>query len=1351
MTNAPERNNIMTPVVAIGASAGGLEQIKLLLRDMPPDTGAAFVVLQHLAPHHKSQLAELLDHSSALPVVEIEDRMALEADRVHVIPAGYSLGIKDNRLHLSPAQGHEEAPRLIDDFFRELADARGSRTVGIILSGTGSDGTLGLKAIRAGGGLTLVQNPDTAAFDGMPRAAAKGASPDALLDTPDMVQTLRNHLQRSPPNNRGIAGSTDNADQDDDSDEADNQAVSDDVLASILDLLRRNGEHDFRRHKPNMLKRRIERRMGLTEVGHIDDYLQTLEQSGEERARLCGDFLISVTDFFRETATFESLASEIHTLLRDRDVDDTIRAWVPGCATGEEAYSIAMLIAEQVEATGRNYSYIVFATDVSERALDIGRAGLYPRSIKADVSPERLRTFFNEVDHHYQVKRSLRERVVFAPQNVIDDPPYSRLDIVSCRNLLIYLRSSTQKRLMTLFHFALKHSGLLFLGRSENIGGQEDLFEPVVKEHRLFRRIGTSQLHRLDFATSRGKQDAPAGERDEHAEAARQRRNIENIARDVLLAEHVPAAVLVNRKLEILCGYGPTRDFLSLPFGESSLALMDMVRGEFLGQLRAVVHKARRNDEACDVCTSVAGDDDGQMVRISVRPLQQPASARGLLLITFERMPAASRRETSGNTGSEVEAQLADELEATRRELNNTIQALESSNEDLKGSNEEIMSMNEELQSTNEELETSKEELQSINEELTTVNSELESKVGELENAQNDLTNLFAGTQIATVFLDRAMRIRRFTPAIRDLTNLIVADVGRPLRDMTLKFDDPNLLSDADAVLDDLSPREQEVRAAAGGWYLRRILPYRTRDNMIDGVIITFADISDLKRASLRSSDQEQRLDLAMSAINGGMWDMKIDPDNPEKLPDRIYLSARLKRLLGFEPDQIADSLDAWQERILPQDRATFSDAARRGQSAGSEPVHYRIRHRDGSVRWFASYGTIVTDVQDRSKRWIGMDCDITDYKETNHAAESQTQLLANHVAMPVAFVDGERVFKFSNAAFCQWFDAAHDDLVGQTVGQIMGNALSKTLEHAAEAALSGKAVNCDLSLQHPKLGERIALVKHVPHILDDRVLGYFMVIEDTTGHKRRRSDQIEGQTNLIHVHRMATVGEMATTLAHDLNQPLSAITTYASGLARMIHAGKPADETAPILKKIADQVQRASSIVGDVRDFVGRRETGFEEVDINALLHRSVSLMQGRAKKMNVDTRLSIHTPLPAAYGDGVQIEQVLINLISNAFDAMEAVDRDERILWLTSETSGPDYSQVVVTDSGEGIAAEKITTIFDSFHTTKLEGMGMGLSISRAIVESHGGQLWAESQAGHGATFYLKLPTAESARESK
>ncbi|MGB7755377.1 MAG: CheR family methyltransferase, partial [Salinisphaera sp.] len=1023
---------------------------------MPKDTGAAFVVLQHLSSRHTSQLPSLLGRATALPVVTIEDHMEVAPDHVYVLPEGCALGIEGTQLRLLP-KDQEPAPTVIDHFLRALAREHGSRAVGIILSGSGQDGALGLKAIKLHGGLALVQDPETAEFGHMPRAAMDLASPDYVLETSALVEPLCNHLQHNidlPPLMTDEGGSDKHKTSPGDTEPPDID-IEDEILHQALDLLRRNeNKRDFFPYKPNMLKRRIRRRMGLLGAREPETYIERLQNDASERANLTQDFLISVTDFFRDTAAYAALRSQgLPALLKDRDVEDTIRVWVPGCATGEEAYSIAFALDEAIRETGKEYNFIVFASDIDTRALEHARAGVYPESISADLNPRRLRTYFDKLDDHYRVKRSLREMVVFASQNMIEDPPYSRLDLISCRNLLMYLAPETQQRVIATFHFALNPNGVLFLGSSETVSGQVDLFEPVDSASRLFKRATTQYASRADLPFAPGAGARRSGDEPRTTPQTAPHDDAQEIARSILLREFVPASVLINRKLDILCSYGPTRDFLTLPFGPSSLSLMDMVREEYRSHLRAIIHRAFRDDTPCEV-TTVPHTDDDYAIRLTARPLHRPASARGLLFITFERLEMAARTEL-GATGKHEQQKLADELESTRNELNTTIQALEASNEDLKGSNEEILSMNEELQSTNEELETSKEELQSVNEELTTVNTELENKVTELQTAHNDLENLFAGTNVATLFLDKALCIKRFTPAIKGLLSLITSDIGRPLSDISLKFDDPALEADAEYVMRELSQREREVQTQHGEWFLRRIVPYRTQDNAINGVVITFADITEIKQASLASVESEQRLDMAMGAINGGMWDMALDPTTQDAQPDHIYISDRLKQLLGFEPDQFPNSLQAWEERVIESDRERFSAIDRR-LTSGDAGVHYRIRHRDGGIRWFASNGTVIRDEENRPVRWIGIERDITEQKLTHlHVVRAQARLesLADSIPQMVAYADSSETFRFANEAFGALFGFTPQQIPGHKLEQIFGDTMYAALRPCLSAA----------------------------------------------------------------------------------------------------------------------------------------------------------------------------------------------------------------------------------------------------------------------------------------------------------
>jgi two-component system CheB/CheR fusion protein len=865
----PERPG--PPVAGIGASAGGLDAFKKFFAAMPADSGIAFVLVPHLDPTHKSLMVELLARHTTMPVVEVENDMPVEANHVYIIPPNKYMTIHDGVLRLTGPVERRPAQTSLDLFLRSLADDQQERSICIILSGTGSHGTLGLKAIKAAGGMAMVQDPATAEYERMPQSAIATGLADFVLPVEQMPEALLRYVQHDYVNGgTRIEASPETADD----------------LTQVLALLRTCSKFDFRCYRKKMLTRRIERRMGLNRFDRIHEYLAFLRHNPEELKQLVKDLFISVTSFFRDPEAFGQLASQVLApLVQNKENDGVIRVWVPGCATGEEAYSIAMLLQEQLAAAHKSCRVQIFATDVDEDALTTARHGLYPYSIAADLSPERLAHFFVRVDEHtYQVAKRLRETVIFASQNLIGDAPFTKLDLISCRNLLIYLEADVQKKVVTLFHFALNEGGSLFLGSSETIGQQVDLFEPLSKKWRIYRRIGPARPERVDFPIAAAADAARAVQRS--AEAGRsQPINFAEVAQRLLLEQYAPATVLINRKYEILYYFGPCTRYLEFPTGEPTHDLMLMVREGLSAKLRGAIHRAIRDNESVvltGVC--VKRNSDYHPVRVTIGPVQAPKAAEGLLLITFEEeapsaqssSPAGAQEQ--GGPGDELTLrQLEHELKATREDLQSTIEEMESSNEELKASNEEIMSMNEELQSANEELETSKEELQSLNEELKTVNNQLQDKVGELETTNNDMTNLLNCTNVATIFLDAHFRIKLFTPAATTLFNLIASDIGRSLGDITARFSDPDLLGDAQQVLRQLTPLEKEVSTAEGSWWVRRIMPYRTHDDRIEGVVVTFTDVTLLRQANMVLEQQvaertqslherEERLQAILSA-----------------------------------------------------------------------------------------------------------------------------------------------------------------------------------------------------------------------------------------------------------------------------------------------------------------------------------------------------------------------------------------------------------------------------------------------------------------------------------------------------
>ncbi|HMF16749.1 MAG TPA: CheR family methyltransferase, partial [Gemmataceae bacterium] len=618
----------------------------------------------------------------------------------------------------------------------------------------------------------------------------------------------------------------------------------------ILALLKARTKHDFHSYRKRMLMRRVERRMGLNHIEQLPAYLEHLRHNSEEVSRLVKDLLISVTSFFRDPEAFVVLETQvIAPLVEAKKSDEAVRIWVPGCATGEEAYSIGMLLMEQIQLAQKSCRFQVFATDVDEDAMQAARHGLYPESIVGDLSPERLTRFFTKYDEQtYQINKQLRESVIFAVQNLIADAPFSKLDLVSCRNLLIYLEPDIQQKVVSLLHYSLNEGGYLFLGPSETIGRQGDLFETVSKKWRLFKRIGVARPERVDFPILPRETRHSARTA---VEPARPQANFTELTQHLLLEQYAPAAVLINRKNEILYFFGPTRRYLDQPTGGPTQDLMLLTEGGLRTKLRAAIHKALRDREKVST-GDVQHKRNGNYhaVCITIQPVRAPKGGEDLLLITFtdeKEQPLVKLQKAEAGGDDAAIHQLEFELKATREDLQSTIEELESSNEELKAANEEVMSMNEELQSANEELETSKEELQSLNEELGTVNNQLQDKVGELESAGNDMANLLNSSDIATVFLNQDFRITRFTPASQRFLNLIESDIGRPLADIAAKFPDPNLVHDAQEVLRCLSPSEKELVSQNNLWCIRRIIPYRTLDNRIRGVVLTFMDVTNLK------------------------------------------------------------------------------------------------------------------------------------------------------------------------------------------------------------------------------------------------------------------------------------------------------------------------------------------------------------------------------------------------------------------------------------------------------------------------------------------------------------------------
>lgn len=836
---APASSPDRTPViVGVGGSAGSLTPLRDLFAALPAASGMAFVVVSHQAPTGHSLLAEILAKTTAMPVCEIDGETRVEPNHVYVVPRGQAVAVRDAVLVIEPIGEPSRVPMPIDFFFRALAQDRGHRAVGIILSGTGSDGTLGLAAIRAESGLCLAQDPETAEFGSMPTSAIAANAIDFTLPVGEMPARLAAHARSVRATTRGGEPS----------------AAASRAMERILTLIRVRGRHDFSAYKPDPLLRRVERRMDLHRIERLGDYARYLEENDDEIDALWRDWLIGVSGFFRDQEAFRALAdSGIPALLAARASASRLRVWVPGCATGEEAYSISIVVLEVLEALGEHLDVQVFATDLDPSAIQTARTGRYPKTIASAVGARRLDRYFVEEEHAYRVKQDLRDRIVFAVQNVLYDPPFTRVDLISCRNLLIYVVPSAQQTLLSVFHYSLNPGGLLLLGASEHVGESAELFSTLDKRWKLFQRNDSVAARpplrwtHGGIPTTQTHVGSPLGER--------LKLDLAETLRACLAERFGPPAVVVDLRGQIQQTHGRVGPYLELPSGRANLNVVDMAREGLRAPLVSALREITKSGATTvDKDVRVKTDAGWQPLRLTVGRIEGHRLPAPLLLVSFEPAPAGSGgrgrvRKASSKGRRPAQAQLEDELQDVRRDLEVSVSELQAANEELASANEEVQAANEELQSSNEELQTSKEETQSLNEELQTVNAELTEKLRGLEEANDDLLNLMSNIEIPIIFLDDRLRVKLFTPEARNVVRLIDSDVGRPLADLATLPDYPDFLTDAEVVLASLRPFQKQVPAPGGVWYTVRIRPYRTVRNAVEGLVVTFIDITETKRA----------------------------------------------------------------------------------------------------------------------------------------------------------------------------------------------------------------------------------------------------------------------------------------------------------------------------------------------------------------------------------------------------------------------------------------------------------------------------------------------------------------------
>ncbi|PRY25885.1 two-component system CheB/CheR fusion protein [Spirosoma oryzae] len=1324
-----------TLIVGIGCSAGGVEALTQFFESVTADSGLAYVVILHLSPDYDSQLTQILQSVASIPVIRVEERVTVVANHVYVVPPDKHLQMADGDILVLPNARIEDRRAPVDIFFRTLAESHGAQAVGVILSGTGANGSMGLKRIKEEGGAAFVQSPREAAFNEMPRHAIATGLVDDILPVAQIPGRLLAYAQ-----NRDTVVISLEPRQD-----VENQQQA---LRDVFALLRQRTGHDFSNYKRPTLLRRLERRINVRNLPGLPEYVVFLREHPDETQSLLNDLLISVTNFFRDRPVFTTLEQQVIPLLtHEKKGDNTLRIWVAGCATGEEAYSLAMLCAERTMDVLDAPRVQIFATDIDQTAIAIAREGLYTINDAADVSPERLRRFFTLEGEQYRIRREIREMVLFAYHNVLKDPPFSRLNLVSCRNLLIYLNQTAQQRVLETIHFALNPGGYLLLGLSETTDGTSDLFAPVNREQHLFqsRSVPTRSFPVPEssalLASQRETAPEPAPRVDERPNA----RLSYGELHQRLLEQYAPPSIIVNDEYDILHVSERAGRYLQIGGGEPSKNLLKLIRPELRLELRTAFYQA--NQQQMNVAVrqlKLRLDNQIQTLTIHVRPVTgEGDSARGFILVLFEPTPEEDVEPDRVLTSVEpVAHHLEEELIRAKAQLRSANEHHELQAEELKATNEELQAINEELRSSAEELETSKEELQSINEELTTVNQELKVKVEEISLVGDNLQNLINSTDMATLFLDRSLRVNLFTPATREIFNLIPTDFGRPLTDITNRLVDTHLLGDTEQVLATLQPVEREVRTIDRQVYLMRVLPYRTTDDRINGIVLTFVDITQRKAAeeanyflaSIIESSQDSVITLNFEGVITS-WN---------KASETLY---------GYSAaEAIGQSLGML---TLPQDLSELLNLAEKIKQSQRVETHETVRiTKDGQK---LTLEVVLSPVKDLQGQVIGVSSvarDITERKAAEAALrESEKRFRLTIEAARMGTWDWNLATDeviWNEQHFRLFGMEPQPDPVSPSVyfDHVHPNDRDRIARQLQEAIASQGVFDAEFCA-----------------VLDDGsqrwMSGYGRVVEEIDGSaahmsgvmfdidKRKRAEEALRESD-------QRKDEFLAMLAHELRNPLAPVRNILQTLG--LSAGQNETMSAAIAM-MNRQVDHLVRLVDDLLD-VSRINRGkitlrLEPLDLNTLLQETVVVMQSLFKQRRIELSVSASNEPIYLQGDSTRLMQVINNLLTNG----TRYTPEGGHVWvkLDQVNQGADVmARLRVSDNGIGLANDQLERIFELFAQVDNSparsqgGLGLGLTLVKRLAELHGGRVEARSPGlGQGSEFVVYLPVLTGINE--
>ncbi len=1384
--------NQITPshIVGIGASAGGLSALEQFFDNMPPDTGMAFVVIQHLSPDFKSLMDDLLSRHTSMPIHRVTNGIQLNPNSIYLIPPKTHMTVRSEKLYLTEKTVSPHTIELpIDIFFNSLAEDAGDRAVGVVLSGTGSDGSRGIISINKKGGLVVIQSPESAQFDGMPRNAISTGVCDFIL-APDRIPRILVEYAISPLAVRTRMHHELEIFEDEGE------------YAGIFALLRRSYNLDFSKYKGSTVGRRIRRRMEFRQIPEVQDYAAIVSGDMGELDLLYKDLLIGVTEFFRDKQAFLFLEQEvIPRLFANLHRGEDLRVWSAACATGEEAYSLAILLAEKASELGFIGKITVFATDVHKTSLDFAAQGVYDRAKLTNVSPERMDKFFKkEGGDQFRVTSELRKLVVFAPHNLLNDPPFTRLDLVCCRNLLIYFQADVQEKVISLFHFALKIDSILFLGSSEGLGAFAGEFEVIANQHKLFRKIRDLKLalnldaNRMDRTP---KIPVAVFQSGSSRTITIERQMLADY--DTLLRRHMPPGVLLDENRQIIHYFGNVVEFLKMPEGRAENNILALAEDNLHIALSTSLQRADSTRQLV-ITRNVrikrgAGDF---LIDLHVSPLPDEKSHTTHYHVYFERVrqsefslpPEQSEftDETNFDVDSHFRQHVADiemELQSTRETLQTTVEELQTSNEELQATNEELLASNEELQSTNEEL-------HSVNEELYSVNSEFERKNIELKQLNNDHENLLASTDIGTVFLDRQLRIRKYNPAIASFFKLLPQDIGRPIDNIAYHLSQQEeMLAEINRVLLTGNAAEQEEATRENRWLLRRIMPFRTETGHVEGVVITFTDITTVKHAEqklarlndeleekvekrteelnninselLRSVERFQR---AIQATNDGLWEWDI-------LTNEEFFSPRWCEIVGYTPDdpELVRSYRSWEERIHPDD----CERVRKSLSAHLEngtayDVEYRHRHKSGEYRWQRSTGKAIFDGSGKPVKMVGCISDISERKKSEeelYQTRAVLQAAIDQSPAGIAIADAPNgSLRYVNDAGLLIRGGSREEIVnGVGIDKYVaswqlldldGRPLRTEEVPLARAIMLGETNNREFVIRRTEGEDRIVIANAAPiKDKDGLVTAGVVVFSDITDHRKAEEEKRIFEQQLQQTQKLESLGVLSGGIAHDFNNILAII----MGCCSLIKLNyETAERNIP---KIENAAERAAGLCRQMLAYAGKATLANTQIVMWVLVDEVVAMLKASIGK-NVVIKTRYSSDLPSFMGDANQLRQIVMNLIINASEAIGevhgevcvslskvAIKADQPEKDHNGKTVPPGlYVCVEVADNGCGMDDSTKLRIFEPFFTTKFTGRGLGMSAALGIIKAHGGALQLFSQLGQGSTFkaYLPVPADET-----